>query len=49
MTFADDKCDPVKGEVTEDFTASMQQPKVSVRYMFSGRDALHAQEQRLRP
>ena len=36
MTFADDKCDPVKGEVTEDFTASMQQPKVSVRYMFSG-------------
>ena len=25
-----------EGEVTEDFTASMQQPKVSVRYMFSG-------------
>ena len=36
MTFANDKCDPVKGEVTEEFTTSMQQPKVSVRYMFSG-------------
>ena len=36
MTFVDDKCAPVKGEVTEDFTASMQQPKVSVRYRFSG-------------
>lgn len=36
MTFVNDKCDPVKGEVTEDFKAPMQQPKVSVRYMFSG-------------
>ena len=37
MTFVDDKCAPVKGEVTEEFTASMQQPKVSVHYMFSGK------------
>lgn len=37
MTFADDKCEPVKGDVTEEFTAPMQQPKVSVHYMFSGR------------
>lgn len=36
MTFVNDKCAPVKGEVTEDFKAPMQQPKVSVRYMFSG-------------
>ena len=27
MTFADDKCAPVKGDVTEEFTAPMQQPK----------------------
>ena len=37
MTFADDKCAPVKGDVTEEFTAPMQQPKVSVHYMFSGK------------
>ncbi|WP_418981669.1 M16 family metallopeptidase [Alistipes sp.] len=32
----DDKSGPVKGAVSEDFTASMQQPKVSVHYLFSG-------------
>ena len=37
MTFADDKCAPVKGDVTEEFTAPMQQPKISVHYMFSGK------------
>lgn len=37
MTFVDDKCAPVKGDVTEEFKAPMQQPKVSVHYMFSGK------------
>lgn len=32
----DDKSGPVKGAVNEEFTASMQQPKVSVHYLFSG-------------
>ncbi len=32
----DDHSAPVKGEVTEDFRAPMQQPKVSVHYLFSG-------------
>lgn len=36
MTFADDKAYPVKGEVTEDFSTAMQQPKVSVNYTFTG-------------
>lgn len=36
MTFVDDKAAPVKGKVTEDFTTPMQQPKVSVRYFFTG-------------
>lgn len=36
MTYVDDKCAPVKGEVTEDFSITMQQPKVSVHYYFSG-------------
>ena len=36
MTFADDKAYPVKGEVTEDFSTPMQQPKVSVNYTFTG-------------
>lgn len=36
MTAVDDDCAPVKGEVAETFRAPMQQPKVSVRYLFSG-------------
>ncbi|WP_418991171.1 M16 family metallopeptidase [Alistipes sp.] len=36
MTFVDDKAAPVKGAVTEDFRTAMQQPKVSVHYLFSG-------------
>ena len=36
MTFVDDKANRVKGEVTEDFKVSMQQPKVSVHYSYSG-------------
>ena len=36
ISYVDDKAYPVKGEVTEEFTAPMQQPKVSVNYHFSG-------------
>ena len=36
IDYVDDKAYPVKGEVTEEFTAPMQQPKVSVNYYFSG-------------
>lgn len=36
MTWIDDKAQPVKGEVTDDFRVEMQQPKVSVFYYFSG-------------
>ncbi|MDE6445717.1 MAG: insulinase family protein [Alistipes sp.] len=36
MTAVDDKAAPVKGEVTENFRFAMQQPKVSVHYLFSG-------------
>ena len=36
INYIDDKAYPVKGEVTEEFTAPMQQPKVSVNYHFSG-------------
>ncbi len=36
IDYVDDKAYPVKGEVTEEFTAPMQQPKVSVSYYFSG-------------
>ena len=36
LTYVDDKVSPVKGEVTAEFTAPMQQPKVSVYYYFSG-------------
>lgn len=36
MTFVDDKVAHVKGEVMEDFTTPMQQPKVGVIYYFSG-------------
>lgn len=32
----DDKAAPVKGAVLEDFQTAMQQPKVSVRYRFTG-------------
>ena len=37
VRFTDDGCAPVEGAVTEDFTVPMQQPKVGVRYLFSGR------------
>lgn len=37
LNYVDDKAAPVKGEVTEEFTAPMQQPKVSVVYYFSGK------------
>ncbi len=36
MTFTNDGGTPVEGAVTEDFAAPMQQPKVGVRYLFSG-------------
>lgn len=36
LKYVDDKSAPVKGEVNETFTAAMQQPKVSVHYLFSG-------------
>lgn len=36
MSAIDDGCAPVKGEVEETFRATMQQPKVSVHYLFSG-------------
>ena len=36
MNWIDDKAQPVKGEVTDDFRIEMQQPKVSVFYYFSG-------------
>ncbi len=36
MQAVDDKAAPVKGEVTENFRFAMQQPKVSVHYLFSG-------------
>lgn len=36
LTYKDDKAYPVKGEVTEDFSAPMQQPKVTVNYLFTG-------------
>ncbi len=32
----DDKAAAVKGAIIEDFTATMQQPKVSIRYRFTG-------------
>ena len=37
IDYVDDKVAPVKGEVTEEFTVPMQQPKVSVVYYFSGK------------
>ena len=37
LNYIDDKVAPVKGEVTEEFTAPMQQPKVSVLYYHSGK------------
>ncbi len=36
MNFVDDNCDYVKGQINEEFRTEMQQPKVSVRYLFSG-------------
>lgn len=36
LTYKNDKAYTVKGEVTEDFTAPMQQPKVTVKYVFTG-------------
>ncbi len=36
LTYKDDKVNTVKGEVTEDFTTPMQQPKVTVNYVFTG-------------
>ena len=36
MTWVDDKVRKVEGEVTEDFTVAMQQPKVSVHFGYSG-------------
>lgn len=36
MKAIDDKCDYVTGQVDEAFRVEMQQPKVSVRYLFSG-------------
>lgn len=36
MNFVDDNCAPVRGQVDEMFRVEMQQPKVSVRYLFTG-------------
>lgn len=36
MTYTDDKAAPVKGEITEDFKTPMLQPKVGVRYRYTG-------------
>ncbi len=36
MNVVEDNCYPAKGGVVKDFTTSMQQPKVSVHYLFSG-------------
>ncbi len=44
MTWQDDKAEPVKGSITEDFRVAMQQPKVSVCYYFSGDDAYTMKE-----
>ena len=43
MNFADDNCDYVKGLINEEFRTVMQQPKVSVRYLFSGEMAFNFQ------
>ena len=37
INYVDDKVAPVTGEVTEEFTVPMQQPKVSVVYQFTGK------------
>jgi len=37
LTYTDDGAAPVSGEVTEEFAVPMQQPKVTVNYLFSGR------------
>ena len=37
INYIDDKVAPVTGEVTEEFTVPMQQPKVSVVYQFTGK------------
>ena len=36
LTCTDDKARPVEGEVTKEFAVPMQQPKVTVNYLFSG-------------
>ena len=36
MEVVEDNCYPAKGGVVKDFTTPMQQPKVSVHYLFSG-------------
>ena len=41
MNFVDDNCDYVKGQINEEFRTVMQQPKVSVRYLFSGEMAFN--------
>lgn len=44
MTFTDDHCDVVKGQVDHLFRTPMQQPKVSVHYLFSGDSELTVAE-----
>ncbi len=46
MTFVDDNADYVSGMVDETFRTAMQQPKVSVRYIFSG-DLAYTMQNRL--
>lgn len=46
MTFVDDNADYVSGIVDETFRTEMQQPKVSVRYIFSG-DVAYTMQNRL--
>lgn len=46
MTFTDDHCAPVKGLQTDEFRTPMQQPKVSVRYLFAG-DLAHTIENKI--
>lgn len=47
MSVVDDNCDYVKGMVEDTFRTEMQQPKVSVRYIFSG-DVDYTMQNRVR-
>ena len=46
MQAVDDHCDPVKGTIDDTFRVAMQQPKVSVHYLYTG-DADYTMQNRL--